>query len=216
MIADPRAPLVDAPPRFAALAELARLLAETPWALSVAHRVGWQAAGLTDEDILQAVILASYFGHLNRIADAVAVPLDYDVRLVPPHADPTTAPLAPAPAVVIGVPVLALASRTATHDALAAWAAHVFAAPHAPAIRARVARLLGMPAEDVALDPEIGAFVDQLTLAPWQLGDASYTALRARGLDDAALFSLAMIASTAGMLSRIEVALTALGTTPSR
>ena len=55
--------------------------------LGRAHR-----AGLSDEDVLHVITLASYFGHLNRIADAGQAPLDYTVKLEPPHADPAIAP----------------------------------------------------------------------------------------------------------------------------
>jgi alkylhydroperoxidase family enzyme len=213
VIADPRAPIAAAS-RLVALAELARLVAETPWALSRAHHAAWRAAGLADDDVLHAIALAAYFGHLNRIADAVAVPLDYTVRHLPPHADPTTPALAAAPGPIVGEPALALADRRATADALDAWIAHVFDRPSAldrVAIAARVAGLLGDGATVASLDPAIAALVDQITLAPWQLGDPSFAELRARGFDDAALFDIAMVASTAGVRSRTRVALIALG-----
>src|ERR1700729_250454 len=67
--------------RQRALVELVQLVTVTPWALDRAAHARWLAAGLTDDDVLHAIALSSYFGHLNRIADAVAVPLDYVVAI---------------------------------------------------------------------------------------------------------------------------------------
>ena len=49
-----------------------------------------------------------------------------------------------------------------------------------------------------------------ITLAPWQLSDDSFTELRKHGLDDAALFDACAVASSAGMFSRVTVALASL------
>src|ERR1700760_4401934 len=70
---DPAA--LELAPRQRALIELVRLVTATPWALSREHRARWSALG--DDDLVHAIALSSYFGHLNRIADAVAIPLDY-------------------------------------------------------------------------------------------------------------------------------------------
>ena len=53
------------------------MVTEEPRTLSRAHHDRAIDAGLSDDDILHAILLSAYFGHLNRIADAVAVPLDY-------------------------------------------------------------------------------------------------------------------------------------------
>src|SRR6185295_19034111 len=91
-------------PRVRSLAELAATVTEAPWRLSRGVHERARDAGLTDDDVLHAIALAAYFGHLNRIADAVAVPLDYDVRHVPPRAEPAVPPLLAAPHPVQGEP----------------------------------------------------------------------------------------------------------------
>lgn len=98
-----------------------------------------------------------------------------------------------------------LALRPATRDALAAWEAYV---GNHPEIAAAVAAWLGDGTTRVPdFDPDIRALAETVTLAPWQLSDASFATLRARGFDDAALFRICVAASTAGVGSRIRVAL---------
>jgi len=66
------------------LAELTIQIAEAPWKLTRDHMTRAMAAGLSEEDILHVVLIDALFGHLNRIADATGVALDYDVKLQPP------------------------------------------------------------------------------------------------------------------------------------
>ena len=210
MIARPREP--KGTPRQRALIELTTLVTEQPWR---AHRV----ASLDDETLLHTIALSAYFGHLNRIADAVAVPLDFDVRHAPPAVDPTVPALAPAPSRLAGVPALPLARREATAAAIEAWHAYVFDrdAPLSRDERAQlagwVAGWLGDPRRSTAgtADADLRRLAELVTLAPWQLDDAVFAPLRARGWDDAKLFDAVVTASTAGLVSRIHVALVALG-----
>ncbi|MCB9562938.1 MAG: hypothetical protein H6708_21245 [Kofleriaceae bacterium] len=99
-MADPRAVAARHPdPVTRTLADLACQVTEAPWALTPGHRARAAAVGLGDAAVLHAVVLSAYFGHLNRIADAVGIDLDYQVALEPPHAEPATPPYArPAPA----------------------------------------------------------------------------------------------------------------------
>jgi hypothetical protein len=98
VLADPRAVAARWPaPRLRVLAELACTVTEAPWALSSGHRTRAAAAGLSDDELLHAVALSAFFGHLNRVADATGVALDYQVRYPPPAAEPATPPLARAP-----------------------------------------------------------------------------------------------------------------------
>ncbi len=97
-----------------------------PWVLSRAHHAQAHAAGLFDDDILHAMLLSSYFGHLNRIADAVAVPLDYDVQLPVPATDPSVPALAASPVAVTGRVAIELSRRPTTAQALAAWRTYIF------------------------------------------------------------------------------------------
>ncbi len=222
MIADPRA--IHAVPRLRALGELAVLVTVEPWALSRAHHQSWLADGLTDEDILHAVMLSAYFGHLNRIADAVAVPLDYVVQLAVPAADPSVPPLAPSPIAVTGRPAIDPARRPATMAALAAWRTYMFDrdAPLTRRQRTVIARWVshylgdgGISSPDDLtanpIDSALRELAEVVTLAPWQLVDASFATLRGHGFDDAAVFDACAVASSAGTFSRITVALTAMG-----
>jgi alkylhydroperoxidase family enzyme len=222
VIADPRAvALRGTPARVRVLAQLVVLVTETPWALTRADRERAHGAGLTDDEILHAVALSAYFGHLNRVADAVAVPLDYVVQLPVPHAEPATPPLAPAPHAVHGGAAIALSSRPATAAAIEAWRAYVMDRDQPlprdtrRAIARWVAALLGDASSEMAtavdvLDAELRKLAEVVTLAPWRLGAPAYVALRARGMDDATLFDAVVVASTAGVQSRIAVALAAL------
>lgn len=200
------------------LAEIAMLVTEAPWTLSPEHRARSHAAGLSDDELLHAIALSAFFGHLNRIADAVAVPLDYEVRQPPPHAEPATPALPRAPAPRRGSPALAIEARPATAAAFAAWRDYILArAPENPVIAGWVAGLLGDG--DAALGdagpapadaPVLRALVELVTLAPWQLDDVAFAPLRALGRDDAAVFDLCAAASTFGVMSRVRVALIAL------
>lgn len=212
------------PSRMRELAELATVVTEAPWTLSRTHHARAHEAGLGDADILHAIVLSSYFGYLNRIADAVAVPLDYIVQEAPPAIDPTTPPWPVAPTLVCGKLALDLGQRPATSTALAAWRAHAFErdAPLTRRQRHVIARWVALWLGDGGIsrpddltanpiDDELRILAEDITLAPWKLGDHSFTKLRASGFDDEALFDACVVASTAGMLSRITVALTALG-----
>ncbi|MBV8760949.1 MAG: hypothetical protein JO257_26885 [Deltaproteobacteria bacterium] len=224
LIADPRTADTGLP-RRQALLELAILVTAEPWTLSRHKLKQWHDAGLTDDDVLHGVALASYFGHLNRIADATAVPLDYEVRHTPAHADPSTPPWPEAAKLVTGRAAIDIASRPATAAALTEWKTYMFHRD-APLTRRQrtlivrhVASWLGdggisSPADLTAntLDDALRALARTVTLAPWQLGDASYADLRAAGFDDTMLFDVVATATTAGVSSRIAVALAALAT----
>lgn len=193
---------------------------EAPWTLDGAARAALTAAGLDDDAVVHAVALAAFFGHLNRIADATGVALDYAVTAPPPATEPAVPALATAPTAITRAATLALTQRPATAAALVAWADELFARDPAylpRAVRADVAATvaawLGAPTAGpaAALDPDLHALAAQVALAPWQLGDVSFAALRARGWDDAALFDLCAVTSTATVTARIDVALRALG-----
>lgn len=214
MIADPHAVAARWPDsRRRLLAEIASVVTLAPWALSPGHRARARDAGLSDDELLHAIALSAFFGHLNRIADAVAVALDYEVQQLPPHAEPATPPLQRAPGPVAGRPALAIETRPATAAALAAWRDYLVAKhPASLQIAAWVAELVGEAGPAPAGgEPALRALVEQVTLAPWRLGDASFAPLRALGHDDAALFDACAAASSFGVFSRIRVALTALG-----
>lgn len=86
------------PPLAGGLASLVLLITEAPWRLGPAARARAQAAGLSDESLVQVVLVSAFFGHLNRVADAVAIELDFPTFAQPPHAEPATPPYLRAPA----------------------------------------------------------------------------------------------------------------------
>ena len=61
-------------------------------------------------------------------------------------------------------------------------------------------------------DDLLRGFAERVTLAPWTVDDTVLEPLRAAGYDDAAIFDITATITSAGVFSRIEVALTALGT----
>jgi alkylhydroperoxidase family enzyme len=211
--------------RQKALVELVTAVTVAPWSLSRAHHQRATVAGLTDDDLLHAIALSAYFGHLNRIADAVAVPLDYAVQLPGHHADPTTPALSPASDIIAGRQAIDLTKRPATATALAEWRTYLIQKDQPITRRQRtlivrwVANWLGdggiSAPSDVTANPLDGALcslAEIVTLAPWKLSDACFEELRRDGFDDVALFDVCATASAAGLFSRIEVALVALGT----
>jgi alkylhydroperoxidase family enzyme len=218
------------------IAELAVVVTEAPWTLTRDHLVRAYKADLGEEDVLHVITLASYFGHLNRIADAVQAPLDYKVKLEPPHAEPSIAPWQTAPQLVVGRAAIDLARRPATANAFNEWKHYSFYSRDAPLTRRQrtliarwVATWLGdggiSPPTDLTANPvdeavrNVANPVDEavrnvaeiVTLAPWQITDDTFAPLRERGFDDGAIFDVCATATSAGVFSRIEVALAALG-----
>ncbi|HSD87754.1 MAG TPA: hypothetical protein VLB44_09585 [Kofleriaceae bacterium] len=224
MIADPRASATTAPnSRMKMIAELTTIVTEAPWTLSRAHLSLAHTAGLGDEDILHVIMLASYFGHLNRIADATGVVLDYQVKLATPHPDSSMAPWPTAPELVSGRPAIDVSRRPATAAALAEWRSYVFYRDSPLTRRQRtliarwVATWLGdggiSPPTDLTVNPlddALRAVAETITLAPWRLTDETFAPLRGAGFDDVAVFDMCATATSAGVFSRIEVALASL------
>ncbi|HEY1553005.1 MAG TPA: hypothetical protein VGG28_34480 [Kofleriaceae bacterium] len=198
---------LDLAPRQRALIELVRLVTTAPWSLSREHRARWSALG--DDDLVHAIALSAYFGHLNRIADAVAMPLDYACKIAAPPIDHARAPFARAPNVVTAMPALELSSRPATAAAMAAWREHVRMKPSYAEIAAWNDGWLGA-APPIEAGGELYMLASQVAFAPWQLDDDAYAPLRARGWSDAALFDACATASASNAWTRMDVALRAL------
>lgn len=207
------------------LAEIASVVTTAPWTLTRSHLQRAYSANLSDEDVLHVVCLSSYFGHLNRIADVVAMPLDYQTTLEVPRADAAHQVLESAPKLVVGRRAIDPARRPATQAALAEWKTYVFHRDAPLSRRARtllarwVATWLGdgtiSSPTDLTVNPHddlLRTFAERVTLAPWTVDDDAFAPLRAAGYDDAAIFDIAATITSAGVFSRIEVALTALGT----
>ena len=206
------------------IAELTITITEAPWTLTRQHLARAYQASLSDEDVLHVVALASFFGHLNRIADAVAVPLDYATKIVPPRTDPSTPPWPSAPDLVVGRPAIDIARRPATATAFTEWRHYQFYSHDTPLTRRQrtliarwVATWLGdggiSPPTDLTVNPlddALRALAELVTLAPWQINDESFARLRDKGFDDAGLFDVCATATSAGVFSRVEVALAAL------
>jgi alkylhydroperoxidase family enzyme len=224
VLADPRGVRAELP-RMQMLVELTTLVTEQPWTLSRAHLERAATAGLDAADVLHAIALSSYFGHLNRIADVTGVPLDYNVRALPPHPDPAIEPWPSAPKAITARPAIDMGLRPATAQALTEWRQYMFHrdVPLLRRQRTLIARWVALwlgdggisPPDDLTINPlddALRALAEQVTLAPWRVNDASFAALRAAGFDDAAIFDVCATASSAGVFSRIAVALSALAT----
>lgn len=213
------------------LVGLARLVTEAPWTLGHDDRARAHAVGLDDDAILHVIALSSFFGYLNRIADAVGIDLDYEVVNRPPAAVPDTPALArPEPAAWPEPDAsrpIELARRPLTADAFADCRAYVMERDRPLAVRQRqvIARAVAERLGDAAtvralahvdaahseLDRALEALADVMTLAPWQLGASSLDALRAASLtDDAAIFDAISVAAFSTTASRVTVALAAL------
>ena len=227
MIAD--ASLPAAGPRGRAIAGLARLVTEAPWSLRREDLVRLRAAGIDDAEVLHVVALSSFFGYLNRVADAVGIELDYEVALAPPPPDASVAPLPRPERHECPDPdrarPLQLGQRPTTAALVDAWHVQVMerVAPLGRAHRRLVAavvadatgdiaglRATGEPAPSGELEHALAAYADLVARAPWRLGAAALAPLRAAGLDDAALFDVIATASYQSFASRLEVALAAL------
>ena len=129
-----------------------------------------------------------------------------------------------APRAIAGRPIIDLARRPATHAALGEWRKYIFYrdAPLTRRQRTLLARWVASwlgdggisPPDDLTVNPHDDAlrvFAELVTLAPWAIGDAQLAPLRAAGFDDAAIFDATATVTSAGVFSRIEVALIALG-----
>ena len=225
MVIDPRAVADRHPdPNVRALVRLAVAVTEHPWAITSADLSYARTAGLDDARILHAVLQASLFGHFNRIADAVGVELDYPESFGAPHVEPATPPYLwptsrPDPD---ATQPIGLASWPIADDLATAWERYALdrdepLSRHQRAVVASaVAARLGdatRPAlvPETDLDRALVDLADVVTLAPWRLGPAAYSAIRERGMsDDAAVFDAVATASSAGVFSRIRVALAAM------
>ncbi|CAN5905631.1 hypothetical protein BH11MYX2_BH11MYX2_17560 [soil metagenome] len=195
---------------------------EQPWALASTDLAAWRAGGLSDAEVLHAILQAALFGHFTRIADATGVASDYPDRFCVPN----PAPGSPRYLRPSKRPPRGAALDTAMHagvvDQLAKWAAHAqerddhFDRRRRALIRKTVSDLLGDRVETDAtprdeLDHALVELTETVTLAPWDLCGAAYARVRAAGLaDDTAVFDVVATASSCGVLSRIAVTLAAL------
>jgi hypothetical protein len=224
-VIDPRAVADRHPnPRIRALARITVEVTERPWALTSAFLVFARAAGLDDAAVLHAILQTSLFGHLNRIADAVGVELDYADSFGAPHVEPATPPYlwpdtVPDPA---ARQPITLDSRAGAGDLMSAWRKYVLErdAPLTRRQRALVAHAVAVRLGDASVPPvepetpfdrALTDLADLVTRAPWQLGPTAYAPLRAGGLgDDADVFDAVATASSCTVFSRVRVALAAL------
>jgi hypothetical protein len=183
-----------------------------------------RAAGFADTAILQAVLQAANFGHLNRIADAVDITADYPDHFAAPRVVPATPPYLPpvdAPDPTADKP-LRLADRDSAIDLYSAWRAHavdrdggIDRRRRAVIARAVAVRIGDRSVADAALVDELDHALFELaevvTLAPWRLGPDAYSRVRRLGLaDDADVFDAVATASSCTVFSRIETVLSAL------
>src|SRR5262249_51908059 len=143
-----------------------------------------RAAGVDDAAVLHAILQTSLFGHLNRIADAVGVEVDYPDSFDAPHVEPATPPyLWPecAPDPHTSRPI-ELNSRPGTIELLSAWRGYsidrdsgALSCQDRGLIASAVAVRLG-DATVTTVEPRTSLqtalvdLADVVTLAPWNLG----------------------------------------------
>ena len=68
------------PPRSKALAKFADLVTRAPSAVRQQDVDALRKHGLTDSDILDAVEVIAYFNYINRVADALGIDLEPEMR----------------------------------------------------------------------------------------------------------------------------------------
>jgi len=221
---DPQALCTSWPdPRLRMLAELAHSVTTGPWTLSRKQLSRAYTASLSDEDVLHLVALAAYVGHVDRLSDRVDVPLDAERTLEPYRADTAAQVFSSAPKLVVGRPAIDPSRRPVTQAALAEWRTYAFYrdTPISRRTRTLVARWVAMwlgdggisPPTDLTGNPHddaFRAFAETITLAPWTVDDGTLAPLRDNGFDDAAILDATATITSAGVFSRIEVALAAL------
>ena len=170
---------------------------------------------------------SSYFGHLNRIADATrrrrsTTSVQARRRRRSIHR-PRRGRVAPKP--VAGRPAIELARRPATANALAEWRNYVFYrdAPLTRRQRTLIARWVATwlgdggisPPTDLTVNPlddALRAFAEVVTLAPWQISDDDVRAAARRRASTTRRSSTCARPRRRPACSRaIEVALVALG-----
>ena len=60
------------------MSDYAAKLTLTPWAMRRSDLDPMRAAGLSDRDILDVNLIASYFAYVNRIADGLGISVEGD------------------------------------------------------------------------------------------------------------------------------------------
>jgi hypothetical protein len=224
IVVDPHAVAHRHPdPTIRALTRLTVDVTEQPWALTGADLARVRGAGLDDAGIVHAILQASLFGHLNRIADAVGVEADYPDTFGAPHVEPATPPYlwpsttpdprAPKP--------IDLTIRPGAIDLLEAWRAYAVdrdgcltrrdraVIAYAVAIRLGDASIADA-APETAFESVLVDLSDIVTLAPWRLEPSAFEQVRGAGLaTDDAVFDVVATASSCTVFSRIAVALAA-------
>lgn len=222
VIGDPRG--LDVGPREKALAGIASLVTEAPWTVDAGDLDRLRAAGLRDDEIVQAVTIAAVFNHLTRAADATGVEPDYASALPRMVVDAARDPLPrpPPDAWPTPAPRLPLSLRPALEEALVRWRS--YARTPTPRLSARDRAVLARTsahgtcdaagvaehAEAVPGTPReqaLAAFAERLTLTPWRMRPDDLDALRAHGLDDRSLLEAIAVVGFQNMESRVRLAL---------
>ena len=70
----------DLTPRQKALCEFAEMATRAPAAMKARHIETLRGHGLSDRDILDAVQVISYFNYINRVADALGIDPEPEMR----------------------------------------------------------------------------------------------------------------------------------------
>ncbi|MFT3836987.1 MAG: hypothetical protein QM723_08320 [Myxococcaceae bacterium] len=202
------------------------MLAEAPWTIERSDLEALARAGMSEPSILHAVVLASYFNYLNRVADAVDIEFDYDSPLPKMRVDRSREPLPlPEPAAWPQRPAplaMTLAQRPNTHAPFRQWEQYVLEreAPLSRRDRRVLARAVAASLADRrghlrfedaaptnAREQLLARFGELLTRAPWRLSDAVLAELRSLGLDDLGLLDAISVASFQNTASRLSLVL---------
>jgi alkylhydroperoxidase family enzyme len=208
------------------LAGFASVLAEAPWAITAADVDALRAVGLNSAAVLHAVVLASYFNYLNRVADAVDIEFDYQSPLPRLLKDParTALPRPPRAGWSAGPPPLPmrLSERPTTHEPFVRWSSYVLER-EAPLsrrerqvlVRAVAAQLGDLRGYETFADADprdarertLADYAVTLTVEPWKLTQAHVATLHELGLDDVGVLEVIAVSSFQNTASRLNLVL---------
>jgi alkylhydroperoxidase family enzyme len=212
------------PPLQAALAEAATVLTERPRDFGESELAALRAAGLSERGVAQAAAVIAFFNYVTRCADALGLELDYESALErlridanrPARARGVARPALDRPA---DRPGLSLLPRVSA--AWREWRTYLFerdrplSRAERAAVACAVADALGDAPSSAALRPIANAggrieaalpYAVKLTLRQWSATRDDLDALRAAGMDDAALLDLVSVIASQNAFSRLELA----------
>ncbi len=216
--------------RELALAGLARVLTEIPWAVTGEDIARLRDAGISEEGIEQAILVTAFFNYFPRVADGTGIEFDYESPLPRIAVDPLREALPRIPdsewnPAVDGSTLPKFAREPRTETLLEPWHVYHFhrEAPLPRQTRRLIARTvtehlcdsaaLGrwkdvLPSNDT--EKQLADFATKLTRSPWAMSAGDVDALRAVGLSDNAILDAITLIAHQNAISRMHHALAAL------